>query len=136
MTEMSPAKRAWSEGGLVFGATMMVMIGIFQFLQGLAAVAKDSFFVVAPNYVYEIDTTGWGWIHLILGVIVAVTGFLLFAGVGWARGVGIALVALSAILQFLFLPYYPLWSLLIIALDVFVIWALTVAPRRSAMELE
>ncbi|MCP2322615.1 hypothetical protein HDA40_001122 [Hamadaea flava] len=132
MTEMSSSKRAWSEGGMVFAACMMVLLGVMQFFQGLAAIIKDSFYVVAPNYVYELDTTAWGWIHLILGALVAVTGFFLFTGADWARGVGIGLAVLSAIAQFFFLPYYPIWALVIIALDVFVIWALTVAPRPTA----
>jgi hypothetical protein len=128
---MSPAKRAWSEGGMVFAACMLVLLGVMQFFQGLAAIIKDEFFVVAPNYVYKIDTTGWGWIHLILGAIIAITGFFLFTGAAWARGVGIAVAVISAISQFFAIPYYPIWALVVMALDVFAIWALTVAPRSA-----
>lgn len=128
MTGMSPAKRGWSEGGLVFAAVMLLLLGVMQFFQGLAAIIKDSFYVVAPNYTYELDTSAWGWIHLILGALIAVTGFFLLTGASWARGVGIGIAALSAISQFFFLPYYPLWALVIIAMDVFVIWALATAP--------
>jgi len=129
MTEMSPAKRGWSEGGMIFAAVLMLLLGVMQFFQGLAAVIKDSFYVVAPNYAYELDTSAWGWIHMIIGILVAVTGFFLFSGADWARGVGIALAVLSAISQFFFLPYYSIWALVIIALDVFVIWALATAPK-------
>jgi hypothetical protein len=128
MTGMSSARRGWATGGLVFGATMMVMIGFFQFFQGLAAIIKDEFFVVAPNYVYKFDITAWGWIHLLIGIVLVVGGFFLFTGAPWARGVGIAAAVVSAIAQFFYLPYYPWWALLIIALDVFVIWALATAP--------
>lgn len=129
MTQMSTGKQVLSTSGMIFAATMMLMLGIFQFFQGLAAIIQDEFFVVGPNYAYEFNTTGWGWIHLILGGIIAVTGFLLYTGATWARAVGIALATISAISQFFFLPYYPIWSLLIIALDVFVIWALATAPQ-------
>lgn len=130
----STAARAWATGGMVFAATIMLTLGIWQIIVGIAAIAEDDFFVVAPNYTYEIDTTAWGWIHLALGAVVAVTGFFLFTGAAWARVVGIGLAILSAIANFLFLPYYPLWALLVIALDVFVIWALATARSPAQGE--
>lgn len=123
----SPAKQAWSHGGLIFAATMLMVVGIFQFFEGIAAIVKGAFFVAGVNYVYAINTTAWGWIHLLIGAIVAVTGYFVFSGATWARGAGITLAAFSALSQFFFLPYYPLWSLLIIAIDVFIIWALATA---------
>jgi len=120
----SPTKQAWARGGLIFAATMLMVVGAFQFFQGIAAIAKGDFFVAGPNYVYSINTTAWGWIHLLIGAIVAVTGYFVFTGADWARGAGIALAAFSALSQFFFLPYYPVWGLLIIAIDVFVIWSL------------
>jgi hypothetical protein len=131
MTTQGSTARAWALGGMVFAAAMMVMVGIWQILAGIAAIAKDEFFVVAPNYTYEIDTTTWGWIHLVLGVIVTATGIALFTGAMWARAVGIGLAVLSAIANFLYLPYYPLWAIVIIAANVFVIWSLANAgPGR------
>jgi hypothetical protein len=127
MTTQGSTARAWAVGGMIFAAAMMVMLGIWQIFVGIAAIAEGNFFVVAPNYTYEIDTTAWGWIHLILGVIATVTGFFLFTGAVWARAIGIALAVLSAIANFFFLPYYPLWSIMIIAANVFVIWALATA---------
>lgn len=129
MAQMSPTKAAWSTGGMLFAAVMMFTLGAFQFLQGLAAVIKSEFFVVAPNYTFEIDTTAWGWIHLIIGATVAIVGFFLFSGAQWARVIGIVVAVISAISQFFFLPYYPIWAIVIIAMDVFVIWALATAPR-------
>jgi hypothetical protein len=121
---------------MVFAAAMMIMLGIWQILVGIAAIAEDGFFVVAPNYTYEIDTTTWGWIHLVLGVVIAVTGLFLFTGALWARAVGITLAGLSAVANFFFLPYYPLWAIVIIAVDVFVIWALaTAGSGRPADDL-
>jgi hypothetical protein len=127
----SPAKTAWSIGGVVFGATMMVMIGIFQILMGISAISNDPFFVSRAGYVYRVNTDAWGWIHLGLGVLILLAGIGLFTGATWAKIAGIVLVGLSAIDNFLFLPYYPFWSLLLIALDVFVIWALAYSLRDS-----
>jgi hypothetical protein len=122
----------WAVGFIVFAAVMMIMSGVFQALAGLAAIFENEFYVTTRNYLFEFDVTAWGWIHLILGVIVALAGFSLLSGATWARVVGIALAVLSAIANFLFIPYYPFWSLLIIALDVFVIWALAVHGGKVA----
>jgi hypothetical protein len=124
------AKEGWAMSGLVFAATMMMIVGAFQFFQGIAAIAKSEFFLVTPSYAFKIDTSVWGWIHLILGAAIAVAGFYLFTGADWARGAAIALAAFSALSQFFFLPYYPLWAIVIIALDVFVIWAVTHVPNE------
>jgi len=115
----------WATGGIVFAASAMLIIGCWQAIMGLAAIINDDFFVLTSNYAFDLDTTGWGWIHLILGVLVALAGLALFAGQTWAAIVAAVLAGLSAVVNFFFIPYYPFWSLLIIALDVWVIWALT-----------
>jgi hypothetical protein len=79
--------------------------------------------VATRNYVFQLDATTWGWIHLLVGLLVAFAGYGLLSGKTWARVVAITLAVLSAVANFLFIPYYPFWSLLIITLDVFVIWA-------------
>jgi hypothetical protein len=122
----------WAVGFIVFAAVMMIMSGVFQALAGLIAIFENEFYVAARKYLFEFDVTSWGWIHLILGVIVALAGFSLLSGATWARVVGITLAVLSAIANFAFIPYYPFWSLLIIALDVFVIWALAVHGGKVA----
>jgi hypothetical protein len=119
-------------GGVVFAATMMIMAGVFQGLTGLIAIANNDFYVATRKYLFQFDVTTWGWIHLILGIVIALAGFSLISGRLWARTVGITLAVLSAIANFLFIPYYPFWSLLIIALDVFVIWALASYSREAA----
>ena len=122
---------AWATGLTMFAGVMLATVGLFQFFQGLAAIIRGSFYVVAPNNVYEFSTSSWGWIHLILGIVLAVTGFFVLTGQTWARMAGIVVAALSALSNFLFIPYYPVWALVIIALDVVVIWALaTYSPRR------
>jgi hypothetical protein len=108
-----------------------LLVGFFHAVAGLVALLDDGFYVVAQNYTFDIDVTGWGWIHLIGGTLVAAAGLGIFAGATWARIVGITLAMLSAIINFFFIPYYPWWSLLIIGLDVWVIWALS---RPTPME--
>jgi hypothetical protein len=122
-------------GFTVFAAIMMLMVGVFQALQGLIAIFENEFYVTTRNYLFQFDATTWGWIHLVLGLLVAFAGWGLLSGRTWARVVGITLAALSATANFLFIPYYPFWSLLIITLDIFVIWALT-AHGREYRELK
>jgi hypothetical protein len=122
-------KDNWALGVVVFAGCMMMMIGIFQMIQGIAAIIKDEFFVATPRYAFEFDVTAWGWIHLVMGLVLIFAGYLIFAGLTLARAIGITAAALSAIANFMSLPHYPVWSLLIIALDVAVIWALTVYMR-------
>jgi hypothetical protein len=129
-----PAGRAeseWAGGFTTFAGIMMIIIGVFHAAAGLAGIIENEFYVVTPGYLYSFDATSWGWIHLLLGIVVAAAGFAVFARQLWARAVGIVLAALSAVANFLFLPYAPVWSVLIIALDVFVIWALIVHGRTS-----
>ena len=126
-----PAVSGWATGGIVFAGVIMIVLGIFQAIAGLVAIFDDGFYVVAQNYTFDFDTTGWGWIHLILGVVVALTGLALLGRRPWAGIVTIMLAALSAIANFFFIPYYPFWSLLEIGLAIWVIWAVT---RPGALE--
>jgi hypothetical protein len=128
-------KQTWARGGTVLAATLLLLIGVYQFFIGLAGIAANNFFVVGANYTYEINITAWGWIHLAIGVVAFLAGLALFTGTLWARVVAIAIVAISAIANFFFLPYYPLWSLLLIAIDVFAIWAIASVRQIDEYEL-
>jgi hypothetical protein len=130
-----PDPGGWAVGFTMFAAVMMITVGAWQALQGLIAIFENEFYVQTRNYLFEADATSWGWIHLVLGVIVAFAGFGLLSGRTWARVVGITLAALSATANFLFIPYYPFWSILIVAVNVLVIWALT-AHGREFKELK
>lgn len=130
--EPTSARAVVATGFTYFAATIMVLVGVWGFFEGLAAVIKHQFYVVTANYAYSINVSAWGWIHLILGVLVAIAGVCLFLGQAWARVVGIILASLSAVANFLFIPYYPFWSILVIALDVFVIWALLARTPETA----
>ena len=121
----------WAVGLILFAAIMMIMVGVFQALQGLIAIFENEFYVATRNYLFQFDATTWGWIHLLLGLLVAFAGWGLFSGRTWARTVAIILAVLSALANFLFIPYYPFWSLLLITLNIFVIWA--VAAHGGAM---
>jgi hypothetical protein len=120
----------WAVGFILFAAIMMIMSGVFEAIQGLIAIFENEFYVATREYVFQFDATTWGWIHLLIGVIVALAGFGIMAGQTWARVVGITLALLSAVANFLFIPYYPFWSLLIIAVDIFIIWALAAHGRE------
>jgi hypothetical protein len=122
----------WAVGWMTFAAFVMVTMGFFQVLQGLAAIFKNDFFVVSPEYLYKVDVSTWGWIHLILGVIIFFAGFGLFSGAVWARTVGVIIAVLAAIANFAWLPYQPVWAILMITLCIAVIWALTVHGRDVA----
>jgi len=112
-------------GGVMFAAVMMILIGIFQAIAGLTAIIDDDFFVRTPNYTFDLDTTAWGWIHLLLGILVLLAGLALLAQKAWGGMVALTLAVLSAVANFFFIPYYPFWTIVEIALAVWVIWALT-----------
>ena len=118
-------------GFTAFAGVMLVMIGVFQMVAGFAAILEDKVYVIGQEYVFQFDATTWGWIHLLLGLVLLLAGFGIFAGQVWARTVGVLAAGLSAIGNFVFLLgwNYPMWSILIIALDVSIIWALTVHGR-------
>ena len=115
----------WAAGGVTFAGVLMIIIGFFQGIQGLTAIFNDEFFVITENYTFDLDVTAWGWIHLLLGVLIVLTGFALLRGAAWAALVTVVLAALSAISNFFVIPYYPFWSIVLIGLAVWVIWAVT-----------
>jgi hypothetical protein len=126
-------------GWVMFAGAMMVLIGSVHIIQGLVAVFDDEYYLVTDSaLVVELDYTAWGWTHLLAGVIVVLAGLGVFTGQTWARVVGVALAVVSAILNFAFLAAYPFWSAIAIALDVFVILALTVhgGEMRTARGVE
>ncbi len=119
-------------GYIMFASFILIMIGIFHAIDGLAAIINDTFYSQVGDYVFKFDATAWGWIHLIGGIIVLIAGFSLYGGAIWARTVGVIVALISAIASFASLPYYPVWSILIILLDICVIWALTIHGRDAA----
>ena len=115
----------WAAGGITFAACVLLIVGTFQSIAGLVAIIDDEFYVVTRNYTFDLDVSAWGWIHLIIGILLIATGWGLFSRSTWAGVTAIVLAMLSAVANFFFIPYYPFWSILMIALAVWVIWSVT-----------
>ncbi len=109
-----------------FAACLMVMVGFFQMIMGLAALVNDQYYVAMQGHLLILDFTTWGWVHLGLGLLILVAGMSLFAGSTWARVLAIFLAGLNLVTQFTFLDVYPVWSIVLMVIDVLVIYALTV----------
>jgi len=116
-------------GWTMFAAFMMIMLGAWWLIAGLVALVNDDFYVVTRNYIFQFDATTWGWIHLIIGILVLLAGFGLFRGAVWARTVGVIMALLATLIGFAWLPWYPVWAILFIVAAITVIWALTAHGR-------
>ncbi|MEU3992899.1 hypothetical protein OG301_05670 [Streptomyces platensis] len=120
-------------GWTAFAAVLMIFGGLMAFLEGISAIAKDNVFVTTQNYVFSFNLTGWGWIHLILGIVILLAGVALLAtGAMWARVIGVILAGLGALANFLWIPHYPFWAIVLVAIDIFIIWALCTDNHRHA----
>jgi hypothetical protein len=131
---MSQERSGAAVGWTKFAGIMMILTGLFHALAGLSGVLKDDVYAVLPNYVLKFDITTWGWIHLVGGIVVVLAGFSVWNGAVWARTVGVIIAAASALVSFAWIPLYPVWAIVLIAIDVTVIWALTVHGRDITME--
>ncbi len=129
---MSEKQSAWAVGYAAFAGVILMMIGFFQFIAGLVGILEDEFYVVGQKWVFEFDATTWGFIHVLIGILLVLAGIGIYTGNVLARTVGVLLAAVSAVANFMWLPYYPVWSIVIIALNVAVIWALTAHGRDLA----
>jgi hypothetical protein len=127
---MSTAKTAGWTGWVVFAGVILLTSGIFSIVQALVAlIGPNTYFVLTDGELWIFDVAGWGWWNLIIGLLLALTGFALFAGQTWARIAAIVLAIISAVGQLLLIPAQPWWSLIVIALDVLIIYALIVHGR-------
>ena len=119
---------AWG-GWITFAGAMMILLGAFQLIEGLVGLLRPAYYLVRPEgLVVSMSYTGWGWIHLVLGVLVLTAGFGVMAGKTWARMAGVALATFSALVNLGFIAAYPGWAIIVIAVDITVIFALT--PNR------
>lgn len=126
---MSEQRSSGWAGWSMFAGIMLVVAGAFQMLYGLVALVDDEFYVVGAKYTFEFDTTTWGWIHLLIGAVALLCGLGIFIGNIVARTVGVLAAVGSMVSAFMWLPYYPVWGFIVIAICVLVIWALTVHGR-------
>jgi hypothetical protein len=124
-TQMVGVHEEHHTGWVSFAGYLMVVAGFFHAIAGLVAIFKSDVYVASANSLLVFDYTAWGWTHLIFGAILIAGAFALFAGRMWGRILAITLATLSAILNFGFIQAYPLWSLLIIAMDVIIIYSVT-----------
>jgi hypothetical protein len=124
-------RTAWV-GWIMFAGVMMIMLGVFEAIEGLVAIFNDEYYLVAGrDLIVSVDYTTWGWVHLLLGIVIIAAGLGVMVGQMWARLVGIILAVLSAVVNIAFLAAYPVWSTIVITIDVLVIYALTVHGREA-----
>ncbi|MFI7413910.1 hypothetical protein ACIBU0_35180 [Streptomyces sp. NPDC049627] len=119
-------------GWTTFAAIMLIFGGIMAIFEGIAAIADDDLLVTTRNYTFQWSLTGWGWMHLVLGIVVTLAGFALFSGTLWARIVGVTVAGLSMLANFAWLPWYPFWAITLMVVDGFVIWALCARTGTDA----
>ena len=127
MAEKQPS--GWAIGWTAFAGFMMIMMGGWWIIGGIVAILNNQFYVVTQNWIFQFDVTTWGWVHLIIGIVILLGGFSLFSGAVWARTVGVILALVAGLAAFAWLPYYPIWAVLYIAMSVGVVWALTAHGR-------
>ncbi|VFA97392.1 DUF7144 family membrane protein [Nocardia cyriacigeorgica] len=123
--ERNPVRQGVAALTTIAVAVLLLVLGLLSLFEGISAVADDEVFVPGREYVYEFDTTTWGWIHIVLGGLIVLIALALFTGAVWARVIAVMLAGLSIIANFLWIPYYPWWSVLVIAINIVVIWALS-----------
>jgi hypothetical protein len=129
MSERQPS--AGAAGWAMFAGFVMIMVGCFHMIWGFGAILNDALYNAPSDYFLKVNQSGWGWIHVIAGLIVLLAGFGIFKGAVWARTVGVIIATVSAVANFASIPVtaYPIWSICMIAVDVAIIWALTVHGR-------
>ena len=127
--------QGFAAGAVLSAGVLLLLAGIWQALLGFVALFKDNdtLFIVGQKWIFSFDVTAWGWIHLIIGAALFLVGIFVLRGKLWAAVVGIGIAGVSAVANFLWLPYYPIWAILIISLDVIIIWAL--ATRRETIHM-
>jgi hypothetical protein len=112
----------------VFAGVLLMIAGVVNILQGITAIAKDDVYAHVGNYAFKFDTTAWGWIHLVLGILVVVVGWGAYSGATWAKITGMFIVGLAIIANFMWLPYQTWWALILIFIDVLALWSLMAGP--------
>ncbi|MGW3967086.1 DUF7144 family membrane protein [Amycolatopsis sp. NPDC005003] len=122
-------------GWIWFAGAITVLAGLFNVVEGVVALFDRDYYVIGPSGLLVFSLAGWGWLHLIVGILVVLTGIALFTGAQWARVVTVALAGFNALAQLAFLSAYPFWGAIVIALDVLVIWAVIVHGDEATYEI-
>lgn len=121
----SPVRQGVAAVTAIAAAVLLLTVAVLSILAGISAVASDDLFVEGPDYILQFSATTWGWVHIVLGILLAIAAVALMTGALWARIVAVFLAGLSIIGNFLWIPYYPWWSIVVIALNIVVIWAVS-----------
>ena len=129
MAAMSRQPTGWT-GWITFAGVMMIIAGSLNALYGLVAVVNDEWVVWGNRANLYLDLSQWGWVHLVAGLVVLISGIGLFSGNFLARTVAVIVASVSLIANFFFIPAYPIWALIVVTIDVLVIWALTAHGRE------
>jgi hypothetical protein len=130
-----PVRQALAAGASIAAGALLFTSAVLTILQGIEALANSKPLVIGPSYVYKFNATGYGWIHVVVGIVLGIVAVGLITGAVWARVTAIVMACISIVVMFLWLPYYPMWSIIVIVLDVIVVWAVatwdtTAASRR------
>jgi hypothetical protein len=127
MQNVQPTEMTGWVGWIAFAGTMMSLVGAFHIIQGLVALFRNNYYLVTNSgLIIDADYTAWGWAHLIGGALLIVAGIFVFTGQVWARTIAVIVAMISALVNISFLAAYPLWSTMMIGIDILVIWALIV----------
>jgi len=130
-----PERATGWTGWVAFGGVMLILLGLFHAIEGLVAVFNRGYYLVTPSgLVVNVDYTVWGWVQFGLGALAVLVGIGLFTGNLAARIGGMVIAAASAIVNLSFVAAFPVWSILIIAVDVIVIYAIAVHGREMTHE--
>jgi hypothetical protein len=122
-------------GWIAFAGIMMCVLGIFHAIVGLVGLFESDYFYVGESgLMVEVDYTAWGWVHLLLGILIACAGFALTSGATWARLVAVVVAVVSAVINLAFMSAYPIWSVIMITIDILIIYAVTVHGDRDSLE--
>ncbi|MFD4461968.1 hypothetical protein [Nocardia sp. NPDC058480] len=137
MTSTShPVRQGLAAGVTMLAAIMLLVSGTLNILRGIAGITKDEIFLIPSDYTYAFDVSTWGWISLVLGVLLVAVAIGMMVTATWARVFAYCLAALSIIANFLSLPYYPWWSVTIIVIDLIVIWAISTWHPHPGLSVE
>lgn len=123
----------WAAGGVMFAGVLLMIDGVLGAIKGITGIVSNDVYARINDYVFKFNTTAWGWIHLILGIIIVIVGWGILKGNVWARGAGVGLAALNMIANFMWLPYQPIWAVVSLAIDTFVIWALCTDRSKAVI---
>ncbi|MFC9605471.1 hypothetical protein ACFTTN_18620 [Streptomyces niveus] len=121
----------WATGGAMFAGVLLFVDGILAVLNGVVSIARDNVYTLNGSYTYQFTLTSWGWIHLVVGVLLVLTGLGIMSGAPWARVIGVGMASVSIVANFMWLPYQPVWAVIAIAIGVFVIWSLLTDRSRT-----